>query len=545
MPAGQLKYRGWKNLTADYPDSSVIKSILGICQFGARIGHEGPRNPITIHPNLSTASDFPDIVTTEVLAELKRNRLKQYTSYNTLPAHFTASPLGLTDKADGTKRRIHHLSYPTNTPDSINSQIPELYGTIAYSSISDAVSAIQHMGKGCLLVKRDFESAFRHIPVSPLDMPLLGFHWQDIYYTEQFLPFGLRTAPYLFNLFAEIFHWILEDQFHSKRLPAQIIHYLDDFLIILPHTSNLESYSAIFHELSHEVGLTIKESKNEEGTVASFGGIEIDTENMIIRLPEKKLNKAHQLVQSAIDQSSLSLLELQKITGYLNFVATVVPLGRTFLRRLYNMQLYFPTDQKYYRRRISREAHKDLIWWLKVLTIAPERSIKEESRETIAMWSDAAGTKGLGAFYVEKHTQADPQPDPGSAFAIPLPPYIARTKEHINTKEMRVVEQAILHWGARWKGKRVICHMDNRAVFHGLENRTIRGATMDVLRRCLLLATEYDWEIEARWIPTKNNALADALSRFDYNRIANLAPQLIYPTCSHRNLGFLTYKNRD
>ena len=176
---------------------------------------------------------------------------------------------------------------------------------IAYSSISDAVSAIQHMGKGCLLVKRDFESAFHHIPVSPLVMPLLDFHQQEIYQTEQFLPFGLRTVPHLFNLFAEIFHWILEDQFQSKRLPAQIIHYLDDFLIILPHTSNLQSYSEIFHELSHEVGLTIKESKNEQGTVASFGGMEIDTENMIIRQPEKKLYKTQQLVQSAIDQTSL------------------------------------------------------------------------------------------------------------------------------------------------------------------------------------------------------------------------------------------------
>jgi len=68
---------------------------------------------------------------------------------------------------------------------------------------------------------------------------------------------------------------------------------------------------------------------------------------------------------------------------------------------------------------------------------------------------------------------------------------------------------------------------------------------MNVLRRCLLLATEYDLEIDARWIPTGDNMLADALSRFDYNRIANLAPQLIYATCNHRDHGFLTYNNRD
>jgi len=69
---------------------------------------------------------------------------------------------------------------------------------------------------------------------------------------------------------------------------------------------------------------------------------------------------------------------------------------------------------------------------------------------------------------------------------------------------------------------------------------------MQVLRRCLLLASEWDLEVEALWIPsTKENALADALSRSEYNRIADLAPQLLHPTCSLPQRGFLTYRNRD
>ena len=113
--------------------------------------------------------------------------------------------------------------------------------------------------------------------------------------------------------------------------------------------------------------------------------------------------------------------------------------------------------------------------------------------------------------------------------------------EHSNTKEMRAVEQALLYWGKQWQGKKVIMHIDNRAVVHGLENQSIRGSSMDVLRRCLLLATDHDLEIEARWIPTNANTLADALSRFDYEKITNLAPQLIHPTSSLRDRGFLTY----
>ena len=87
----------------------------------------------------------------------------------------------------------------------------------------------------------------------------------------------------------------------------------------------------------------------------------------------------------------------------------------------------------------------------------------------------------------------------------------------------------------------MIMHIDNRAVVDGLENQTIHGSSMDVLRRCLLFATDHDLEIEARWIPTNVNTLADALSRFNYEKIANLAPQLIHPTSSLRDRGFLTY----
>ena len=36
---------------------------------------------------------------------------------------------------------------------------------------------------------------------------------------------------------------------------------------------------------------------------------------------------------------------------------------------------------------------------------------------------------------------------PGCAFSISLPRYLNKNNEHINTQEMRAVEQALLHWG--------------------------------------------------------------------------------------------------
>ena len=109
---------------------------------------------------------------------------------------------------------------------------------------------------------------------------------------------------------------------------------------------------------------------------------------------------------------------------------------------------------------------------------------------------------------------------------------------------MRAVEQALLHWGTKWKGKKVIIYTDNRAGLYGFANQSIRGRSMSVLRRCLLLAAEYDLEIDTLWIQTKNNTLADALSRFKFAKITNLAPQLIYPTFSLWDHGFRTYSKQ-
>ena len=406
----------------------------------------------------------------DISSELNKNCLDTYLHINTLPTHYTASPLGLVDKADGSKRPIHHLSYPPDDPMAINNGISEQFGSIRYSGIEDAVSAIQKLGKGCTLIKRDFQSAFRHIPVSPYDSPLLGFHWQNRCYAKRFLPFRLQTAPYLFNLFAEVFHWILEDQLRKHNIPARIIHYLDDFLIVIPANKNPDQCSQMFASLCREVGLTIKDSKNEQGTVASFAGLEFDSRRMIIQLPEKKLSKARTMIENIRKRRSASLLDIQKITGYLNFLSTVVPLGPTFLRRLYNMELYFPSGGRHTRRRLSGEAKKDLTWWAQVLSRVPQRSIAKRNMEVIYAWSDVASSGGIGAFYT---TESQPHPQAESAFSNPFPYRLTKFQEHINTQEIHGVEQVLLHWGREWKGKALIMHIDNRAVVHALANKTI------------------------------------------------------------------------
>jgi hypothetical protein len=55
--------------------------------------------------------------------------------------------------------------------------------------------------------KVDIKSAYRIIPVHPSDSHLLGMFWQSGFYVDLALPFGLRSAPGIFNSLADLFHW--------------------------------------------------------------------------------------------------------------------------------------------------------------------------------------------------------------------------------------------------------------------------------------------------------------------------------------------------
>ena len=67
---------------------------------------------------------------------------------------------------------------------------------------------------------------------------------------------------------------------------------------------------------------------------------------------------------------------------------------------------------------------------------------------------------------------------------------------------------------------------DNFVVIYGLQKNSIKGKAMESLRRIAMLCAEYDIEVQAHWISTKQNSLADVLSRGQYTKIANKYPSL-------------------
>jgi hypothetical protein len=302
---GPLDPAAWSQWLINHPDRRYAKTLADVITYGARIGYTGPRQTI-LSRNLASANESPQTLSADIHAQFRKGQLGKLA---TLPPKFISSPLGLVPKSDGAWRRIHHLSHPQGN--SVNDHIPPEWGTLTYGSFDQALRLVAEAGPGSTLVKRDLADAFRHIPVSPQDWWLLGFRWEDTWWYDKFLPFGLRTSPFIFDLFSSRLNWILQNELGWSG----VLHYLDDFLAVLAPHLDATLYADDFDSLCDDLGFTVKHKKSYSGTCTDFLGLEIDTAAMEARLPSAKHAKALLLVRTYLRRRSITVLELQSLIG--------------------------------------------------------------------------------------------------------------------------------------------------------------------------------------------------------------------------------------
>ena len=97
-----------------------------------------------------------------------------------------------------------HLVVDLSSPwgASVNDGISADKFTLHYITVDQIIRSVSRLGKGALMAKFDVESTYRDVPVHPSDRHLLGMKWHNQYYVDLALPFGLRSAPFIFNAIA-------------------------------------------------------------------------------------------------------------------------------------------------------------------------------------------------------------------------------------------------------------------------------------------------------------------------------------------------------
>ena len=394
------------------------------------------------------------------------------------------SRFGVIPKAhqSGKWRLIVDLSHPKGA--SINDGIDPSLCSLSYTSVDEAANRVLQRGRGALMAKLDIASAYRIVPVHPDDRPLLGMAWKGQVLVDTALPFGLRSAPKIFNAVADALLWVLGEEGVRSAL-----HYLDDFWFVgAPQSGECGAALQVALEVCKRLGIPLALNKREGPSwLLQFLGIILDSVKLEFRLPEEKLVRLTALIKQWQGKRSCTKRELLSPIGQLQHAGRVVRPGR----------------ELHHHIRLNLGFRSDLEWWALFLTGWNGVSMMVETgkESPYVLTSDASGSWGCGAFS-----------SAGDWFQLPWP----RSWDpiHITVKELLPIVVACALWGRQWKGKTVRCRSDNAAVVAIVNSgRNKEARIMHLMRSLFFFMARYSIVVRAEHLPGKYNEAADALSR--------------------------------
>ena len=306
---------------------------------------------------------------------------------------------------------------------------------------------------------------------------------------DPMLPFGLHSAPKLFNAVADALEWCFRQQGICN-----VFHYLDDFIIIAPpHCTECATAVALLDNVCDSLGIPIANHKRDgPATCLTFLGIEIDTVSAELRLPADKLQRLQSLLQEWGDRKTCERRDLESLIGLLNHASKVLRPGRSFLRRMLDLLHGVPTPPlRPHPIRLNREFRSKLSWWrlfavawngISYLPPSHHLSVTE-------MASDASGSWGCGVW--RGHQWFQFQWDQRSS-------------------ELTIMVKI----SAELRPELCRYHCDNQAVVAYIRSRTTHDKhCMHMLRTLAFVEAKWLFSLQPQYINTRTNYLADDLSR--------------------------------
>ena len=335
--------------------------------------------------------------------------------------------------------------------------------------------------------------------VSPID-------GKTCYFVDKCLPFRASISCAHFQRFSNavkhIVCWI------TKK---DLVNYLDDFFFAALLRGLCNNQVDEFLRVCQQISFPVSLEKTFWATgKLTFLGLLIDTIKQIVSIPVEKVGRAVELITSILENKSrkVTLNQLQKVCGFLNFLGRCVIPGRAFTRRLY---VYTANDKlkPHHHIRVNTEMRDDLVMWLTFLQHPSVfcRPFLDFSKILVAdeidMYSDASGKIGMGAICGSEWMYHDwPKT------------FLNDCKPSIEYLELFTVTAAVLAWIHKFKNNRIILFCDNQSMVDMINITSTSCKNCMVLIRIIVLkGLVENVRIFARHVPGEMNGLADSLSR--------------------------------
>ncbi|KAK3244803.1 hypothetical protein CYMTET_45600 [Cymbomonas tetramitiformis] len=459
----------------DWPDVAFL--VRGAaCGVGFPFAGEEPDEPYIVENYVG--DEHAEAMTAELAKEMAAGRI--FDARDWLPRGVSA--LGMVERLRKGKlkyRPVWDYSRPSfvGVNDWIELQKDE------FTTVKDAYALLR---PGMYMVKVDLEEAYRSLPVASQYWAAQCFQWRGKRYMDTRSPFGNRALPGIFMRYTRaIVAWM-----QAQGVPC--VGYLDDFFMVARTAAEAQEMMDLLIEFVTMLGFKTCTASIDEERV----------QQVTDKLREMRAEAATGPVRRR---------KLESLLGLLTFCAQVV-----WGLSLYTRQGFALVAATAGRSRVtvSTGVMQDLKVVERVIRLYNGRKVvlhKEDVHED-AFATDASLRKGMGGhcqpdyFLVSWEDLAEmPQRD--------FYPFTSKAKSHINYLELFAVWWALALWAHRLSGWTLVVRIDNQCALTQVDKFWGPVEYIPLLRKIFYLCAQHDIRLRPKYISSKDNLLADLLSR--------------------------------
>ncbi|MCG8431274.1 MAG: hypothetical protein MJA29_08895, partial [Candidatus Omnitrophica bacterium] len=339
--------------------------------------------------------------------------------------------------------------------------------------------------------------------------------WQGKAYFYTRLVFGCRSSPKIFDQLSQAICWIAQNNYQIEF----ILHLLDDFITLDTPSCIPERNMALLKLIFRRLNIPTAPHKTiGPAQLLEFLGILLDTVNMLAKLPQDKIQRISQLIQDTLSRRTITKRDLLVILGHFNFASRVIVPGRSFVS--YLIKLSTTVSKLHHHVTLNAECRKDLQAWSDFLQSWNGVAIFLDTHLTQApdleLYTDSSSTIGFGGYFQKRYFYGR-WPE---GCTLGLNPDLSMAY-----LELFPIVVAALLWGDEWRGKKIMFHCDNMATVHILKKGRSKSIKIMKLMRILTMkAANCSFAVFSKHCPGISNSIADSLSRFEFQRFRQLAP---------------------
>lgn len=521
---------------SQYDQAETNFLIQGFTE-GFKLGYCGPRDVKRDCVNLKFRVGDKFDLWDKIMDEVKAKRYGgPFDAPNEIyPSAYSVNPCGLVPKSGNKTRLINHYSSPPGT--SVNDYIPDEYAKVVYQDFQDAVRISLDILKlsdqqdvDLHYSRTDAKNAFRVLPIAREDRFLQILKAENPltkkyqYFVDLCCGFGSRSSCFLYSKVSSCLRHI-----YRWKTQADCIVYLDDGLQIGLSEGDCNQKLDSYLGICEDIGLPISDEKTERAVrIIIFLGLILNAIRKIIGIPQDKVSKALNQIERIQEAKKVTVLDMQKITGLLNFFTRAVVPGRAFTRRLYAAYSN-PVLKQHHHVRVTNEMKLDLGMWKQFLNQSGTvmRPFIDFSTDPcfdkIAFASDAAKSQELGysVYYIDEEKQVCfycyDQWDQG---------LISQCDPSIQFLELFPLAVGVVLFSPLLSNSRVKIMCDNQAVVHMVNSTTSSCKHCMILIRLITLKSlEYNVVYRVEYVSSKKNHLSDSLSRLNFAAFKSNLPK--------------------